>query len=143
MAGNPADVVRGAYDAFSRGDIEGVLGVLSPTVAWRAPEVLPQGGEYRGREGAQEFFAKLAGAWSEIEVGVERVVDGGEDVVVLGRARGTAKTGAGVSVEYPFAHAWRVRDGLAVSFDEYVDPAELLAAGVSPSTTSPLRKPRQ
>jgi uncharacterized protein len=98
-----------------------------------APEVLPQGGVYQGREGVQEFFAKLAGAWSEIGVEVERVVDSREDVVVLGRARGIAKTGGGVSVEYPFAHAWRVREGLAVSFDEYVDPAELLAAGVNPT----------
>jgi ketosteroid isomerase-like protein len=135
MAENPANVVRGAYDAFRRGDIEGVLGVLSPAVAWRAPAVLPQGGDYQGREGVQEFFTKLAGSWSEIEVGVERVVDSGEDVVVLGRVRGTATTGGGAAVEYPFAHAWRVRDGLAVSFDEYVDPAELLAAGVSPSAT--------
>ena len=134
MTGNPAEVVRGAYDAFSRGDIEGVLGVLSPTVAWRAPEVLPQGGVYQGREGVQEFFVKLAGAWSEIEVEVERVVDSGEDVVVLGRARGAVKTADAVRVLYPFAHAWRVSDGLAVSFEEYVDPAELLAAGVSPST---------
>ena len=133
MPENPADVVRGAYAAFSRGDMEGVLGVLSPTVAWRAPAVLPQGGEYQGREGVREFFTKLAGSWSEIEVGVERVVDSGEDVVVLGRVRGTATSGSGVSVEYPFAHAWRVSEGLAVSFDEYVDPAELLAAGVSPS----------
>jgi ketosteroid isomerase-like protein len=123
--------VRSAYDAFSRGDIEGVLGVLSPTIEWRAPEVLPQGGEYQGREGAQEFFAKLAGAWSDLQVEIERFVDSGEDVVVLGRGRGIPTTGEGALVEYPFAHAWRVRDGLAVTFDEYVDPAELLAAGVS------------
>ena len=39
--GNQA-LVEGAYEAFGRGDIPAVLGILSDDVEWDVPDVLPQ-----------------------------------------------------------------------------------------------------
>ena len=130
MADSPVDVVRSAYESFRRGDLEALLGTLAPTITWRCPEVLPQGGNYEGVDGAAEFFASVAEAWSEISVEVDAIVGDGDRVVVLGRTSGAANAASGAHVEYQWAHAWRVRDGQVVSFDEYLDPDPVLAAGL-------------
>src|SRR5258708_4462102 len=107
MSEGAVELVRGAYTSFSRGDIGGVLAILSPTIDWRSPEVLPQGGDYHGPDGVQDFFVELAEAWSDVQVELEEVIDGAELVVVLGRTSGDAKSADGAHVEYPFVHVWR------------------------------------
>lgn len=131
MTDSPVEVVRGAYESFRRGDLEALLAVMAPTIAWHCPQVLPQGGDYEGIDGAREFFASVAEAWSEISVEVDALVGEGDRVVVLGRTSGLANAAGGARVEYQWAHAWRVRNGQAVSFDEYLDPDPVLAAGLS------------
>ena len=120
-----ADLVRGAYDAFAAGDVEAILARLDEAVEWRVPAVLPHGGEFHGRDGAGAFFAGVAEKWDGLKVEVEDLVAERDRVVVLGRVRGTLRSAG--ETGYPFVHAWTVRDGQAVRFDEYVDPAELLA----------------
>src|SRR6266487_624947 len=51
--------VRAAYDAFDRGDVEALLGLLSHNVAWHAPEVLPWGGTRHGLDGVRTYFDLL------------------------------------------------------------------------------------
>jgi hypothetical protein len=55
-----ADTVREAYDAFGRGDIPGVLGMLADDVEWSVPEPLPHAVSTTGREGVGQFFGRLA-----------------------------------------------------------------------------------
>src|SRR6478736_4960504 len=62
------DVVRSAYDAFAKGDIGAVLGVLSDGVEWDVTTVVPQGGSFRGRDSVGEFFRSLGEHWSELDV---------------------------------------------------------------------------
>jgi ketosteroid isomerase-like protein len=62
MADN-VQVIRNAYEAFERGDIPAVIALLDENVEWEVTDVLPQGGAFRGRDGAGEFFQGLGGAW--------------------------------------------------------------------------------
>jgi uncharacterized protein len=119
------DSLRAAYAAFAAGDLPGILAPLDPHIEWRAPSVLPQGGEYHGHEGVIAFLTKLAASWNEPVVEVDAVVESGDRVIVTGRTSGALN---GERVSYAFAHSWLFRDERAVSFTEYVDPAELLAA---------------
>lgn len=41
------DIVRGAYEAFGRGDVHAVLGVLDPNVSWTEADGFPYAGTYR------------------------------------------------------------------------------------------------
>ena len=45
--GNQA-LIEGAYEAFGRGDIPAVLGILSNDVEWDVPDVLPHGRHAHG-----------------------------------------------------------------------------------------------
>ena len=44
------DVLRGLYEAVSKGDIPGILARLSPDVIIDEPPALPYGGLHRGRD---------------------------------------------------------------------------------------------
>jgi uncharacterized protein len=120
------DLVNGAYEAFARGDIDGVLGAVDPGVRWRVPAVLPHGGAFEGREGVGRFFAGLAERWDGLEVDADPPIADGDRVAVTGRATGRLRS-TGAQTGYGFVHVWTLRDGRATAFDEYVDPApELL-----------------
>jgi ketosteroid isomerase-like protein len=115
-----AQVVEEAYSAFGRGDIPGVLGVLSEDVDWNVSEAVPHGGHFEGREAVGGFFAGLGDRWEDFGIEIDDVVDGGDQVVGVGLARGNLK-GTGEAA-YGFAHVFTVKDGQVVRFREYVDP---------------------
>ena len=115
-----AEVIQEAYDAFGRGDIPAVLGMLDENVDWRSPEVLPQGGSFNGREAVGGFFAGIGEHWDDFQVDFNQVIDGGDTVVGVGETRGDLK-GTGQAA-YGFTHVFTVQDGRIVRFREYVDP---------------------
>ena len=119
-----ADLVRSAYEAFGRGDIPAVIGLLGERVEWEVTAVLPQGGAWRGREGVGEFFEGLGRAWEEIRIEVEDFIDGGDNIAVIGR--GAGKLTGGRAAGYKFVHVHTVQDGQIVRFREWGDPDEEL-----------------
>src|SRR2546430_1049808 len=101
MSPSNTDVINDLYAAFGRGDIPALLGMLDENIEWRAPDNLPHGGTFAGRDRVV-VFARLSG-----------------------RLRST-----GEETGYSSAHAWTMRDGTPVRFDEYVDaPLALPHAG--------------
>jgi uncharacterized protein len=123
MAEDNIGVVNGAYDAFRRGDIPSIIGVLHDDVEWHVPTVLPHGFDARGHEEVGQFFAKLAERWDELGVEIDDLVASGGHVVALGRASGRIDGQAAV---YGFAHVWVITDGKVTRFFEFVDPDEEL-----------------
>jgi ketosteroid isomerase-like protein len=115
-----SEVVREAYSAFGRGDIPGVLGLLADDVDWNVPEAVPHGGHFAGRDAVGGFFQGIGDRWEDFSVDIDDVVDGGDNVVGVGRATGNLK-GTG-QAGYGFTHVFTVRDGRVVRFREYVDP---------------------
>jgi ketosteroid isomerase-like protein len=112
--------IRGAYDAFGRGDIPGVIGLLANDVAWESPEILPHGGSFHGHDGAMEFFQGIGAKWEELKVDPQTFLDGGAEVVVLGKAVGSLRNAG--AADYGFAHVFTFDGGKVTSFREYVDP---------------------
>jgi len=124
-----AAVIGGVYEAFGRGDIPAMLEMLDESITWRAPENLPHGGSFSGRDGVAQFFQGLGERWDGLVVDSEGIVSEGDRVVVLSRVRGTFRA-TGEDTGYASAHVWTLRDGTPVRFDEYVDaPTTLPAAG--------------
>ena len=124
MSDQNAETVRGAYESFARGDVEGVLGLLADDVEWTVGPPLPQAMEAHGRDDVGRFFQKLGSTYQELEVEPEDYVASGDRVCVVGNAHGKSD---GREVAYGITHVWRLADGKAVSFDEYSLPREGLA----------------
>ena len=56
-----ADVIRGVYEAFARGDIAAGLSVLAPNVRWTEAEGFPYGGTYK--ETGRRFSTPFVHVW--------------------------------------------------------------------------------
>lgn len=80
-------LLRQAYDAFNRGDIEQAVKDLDPEIEWTEPDSFPGGGTYHGREGVARYLTQSRAGWAEGRSEPERFVTAGDRVVVLVHAR--------------------------------------------------------
>jgi uncharacterized protein len=119
MSDQNVELLRGAYEAFGRGDIPAILAILDDDVVWNTPEVLPHGMAAHGREEVGQFFERLASVWDELGVQVDDYIASDGRVCVTGTA--TGKLGD-VRTGYGFVHSWTLNDGTATGFHEYIDP---------------------
>jgi uncharacterized protein len=125
-----AALVRGIYEAYSRGDAGTAVELLQADVEIRQTELLPWGGHYRGHQGAYQFLERLQ-AHIESKVELERLVPAGDCVVAIGHTRGTVRAN-GAAFDVPIAHVWTIRDGRIGAVDYHVDTPALLAALARP-----------
>jgi ketosteroid isomerase-like protein len=130
MSQSSADVVRGIYDAFARADIEGILSTLDEQIDWRAPDNLPHGGHFTGRDGVGRFFQGIGENWETLAVEREAMLSDGDRVVVLARIEGKLRA-TGEDTGYSAAHVWTLRDGTPVRFAETVDAPLSLPTAVA------------
>lgn len=121
--GAAAEVIKGLYQSFAKGDLAGVLGVLDPQVSWREADGYPYAGTYVGPDAVRKHvFERIMGEWSSYTTVPTELVEQGETVVGLGTYTGTYGA-TGKTFTAPFAHVWRVRGGRIVFFDQYTDTA--------------------
>jgi len=73
-----------------------------------------------------ELWSKDESVYPDFHVEPERFVDAGEDVAVIGTARGTSASG--VEAQWRQGYVWTVRDGRAIRFRWFNDPDEALKA---------------
>ncbi len=130
MSEDNVNISRQGYEAFNRGDIDTVLGLMNPEIEWQEPDVegLPVRGTHHGPEAvANNVFGTVVETWEDFRVVPEEFLDAGERVVVLGRFQGRGKA-SGRTLDAPFAHVWTLRDGKLVHFRNYPDTANFLEA---------------
>ena len=133
---NNVDLIRGAYDAFAKGDVPTVLGLLSPDINWTEAEGFPYGGTYVGpRAVLENVFMRLGTEWEGFAAVPHEFIDGGDSVVALGKYSGTYKA-TGKSFQADFAHVWKMKDGKAVKFVQYADTALVQRALETSAATS-------
>lgn len=122
------DVVRRGYAAYVRRDLATIFALLDSDVELVQTDLLPWGGTHRGLAGARAFFGRIA-ELTEATPEPTAFVPAGDDVVVVGRLRGTARR-TGRAIDLDFAHVVTVRGGRFVRFAAYIDtPAMLHALG--------------
>jgi uncharacterized protein len=115
------NAVQNLYDAFAKGDVPSVLGFLSPDIAWTEAEGFPYGGTYHGPNAVLEgVFMRLGAEWDAFAAVPDEYIDGGDSVVAMGKYSGTYKA-TGKSFQANFAHVWKIQDGKAIRFVQYVD----------------------
>ena len=113
--------VQNVYHAFAKGDIMAVLGFLRSEIEWTEAEGFPYGGTYTGPKAVLEgVFMRLGSEWNGFAAVPDEFIDAGDTVVALGKYSGTYKK-TGKSFQANFAHVWKIRDGKAITFVQYVD----------------------
>jgi ketosteroid isomerase-like protein len=82
---------------------------------------------YEGHEGLRRFRREMDEVWEEFLVTPERMIDAGENVVVIESLRGRGR-GSGVETRSRSASVWTVRDGQIIAMATYYDPREAFKA---------------
>lgn len=127
MTASNAQAIDTIYASFATGDLEGVLSVMDDSVVWLHPGTkaeIPFAGEFKGPEGVREFFSIAFSSIDVVEQDVFSTVSEGDQVLVLGRERMRVKA-TGKEYDSNWIHAYTLRDGKVVRFEEYIDTAQL------------------
>ncbi len=128
MSQENVEVVKRLYDAFNREDLDTGRALCDPEVVIdRSNSIGPDARIYRGHPGLEEFWNEWKRAWSDTRWEIDEWIDGGDNVVVLGRlyARGAA---SGASVEANVSQVVVVRGGKVLSSKLFQSRSEALEA---------------
>jgi len=130
MSQENVTTVRNLYDLFAKGDVPTVLAGFDPEIEWNEAENFPyaDGNPYIGPNAVLEgVFMRLGSEWDYWKLDIGEVLDAGESVVAMGRYQAKNKT-TGKEINAQFAHVWKLRDGKAVSFQQYADTQQVVDA---------------
>jgi len=126
----PTAVVSGIYAAFAAGDPEAFAAALHPDIVWNEAEgnTYADRNPYEGPEAVMEgVIGRVLADWSTFNATPEEMIAEGDRVVVLGRY--TGQHGAtGELINAQMVHVWRIEDGQAIRFQQYVDTLQLREA---------------
>lgn len=120
MSRQNVEVIRSIYRLWDQG--ESARHLIDAKLEYVNPANAVESGTHRGRG----RLNKVLEVYRDFRVEPERFVDAGEDVVVIGTARGTAASG--IEAQWRQGYVWTVRDGVAVRFRWFNDPTEALEA---------------
>jgi uncharacterized protein len=116
------ELVQKLYAAFGRGDLAYILDACSTNIEWECvgPTAVPYGGRYAGKQGVEQFFARLGQACDLKKFEPRDFVAQGNNVVILGYEEGIART-TGRSYQTSWVHVFTIQDGKVMSFREFLD----------------------
>jgi len=123
MSGGNVEVVREAWDAYSRGDYDRIAGFHDPHIV----VVTLEDGAVYGNNAVLANYERWDEAWEGAKTTLDEVIGHGDRVFVAARfhARGRA---SGVEVETRLYEVYTVRDAKVLRIDEYATRDEAIEA---------------
>jgi ketosteroid isomerase-like protein len=121
-----ADVALRAAELFGLRDTDGLCRLMDPNIEW----VTLMGSQveaaiYKGHAGVREYFAVAADAWDSLQLEPDELVEGGDEVVILGTAVGKGRA-SGAEVRLPVAIHFKLRRGKISYCETCTDQAAAL-----------------
>jgi ketosteroid isomerase-like protein len=126
MSQQNVEIVRAAFEAWMRGDLDAMLANADPDVEWYVLPDAPDPGPHRGRDVVLERMA----VWRDmlaLRGEVFEYIDAGDCVVMPVRMRGRPP-GSDADVVLDEVYVSRFLDGKIVELREYRTKAEALEA---------------
>jgi ketosteroid isomerase-like protein len=133
MSQENVEIVREAWDAWLRGDMDSLLSCYDPEVVWNLTHFRDwPDNTYRGHQGVRRFLEEWLEVWDDYEAGVEEIRTAPDGrVVSLAWQRGRGRQ-SGLAMEIEYALIVTVRDGMILRLDNYDERSDALeAAGLS------------
>ena len=132
MSQENVEVVRAAYDAFERGDLETVSQLHDPSIEWHTSVEDPDAAIHRGPAAVRHYFEGYLETFPGLRADLEQCVEApGDRVLAATHYRGRARA-SGMDMDWRQWLLYTVDDGLIVRVDEYFDrEVALEAAGLA------------
>jgi ketosteroid isomerase-like protein len=120
-------VVAAIHEALARGESPAALGLLHPEIEYVNPPGAVEPGTRRGIAAYEDAMRSMHDSFDNVRIEVREIRDAGDQVVVLATytARGRK---SGAKRENEDGYVWTVREGKAVRFEWFNDPAKALRA---------------
>jgi ketosteroid isomerase-like protein len=131
MSQENVELAQRAWDAISRGDLDGFLTLMDPRVV-ATPRILAvEGGALHGHEGIREWWEGIFAAFPDFDAEVIGIQEVGDFTISNVRAHGRG-AGSGTPFEDAIWVVSQLRDGKVVWWQTFPSEAEALeAAGLS------------
>jgi len=123
MATSDVEIVRLAFDAFMRGDLESALGFCDPEIVVHDPG--RTGATIHGRAGLMQFWEEWLENWETYRVEAEEFIEAGGEIFVACCQRGRGRL-SGIEVGQDLFQVFRLREGKIVQYRIYADRATAL-----------------
>jgi ketosteroid isomerase-like protein len=138
VASREVELVRGAYDAWNRGDLEDLCDRYS-----EAAEARPFLGDmlganvFRGHAGIRRWYAEANDPWDRLIAEPEEIIEAGARIVVRVHATGVGQD-SGATVDARFYHVITVGEKIerVEACDDREDALRMAAAGAPASATA-------
>ncbi len=108
------ETVKRMYEAFGRGDVDTILGLVTDDVDWSADaaiESAPWYGPKHGKEGVRSFFEGIAQTGPVTEFAPLSYTSNEDGDVMVFIRYGFTVTATGKSARMHLHHYWRFREG--------------------------------
>jgi ketosteroid isomerase-like protein len=124
-----AELVREAFERWSRDDHEWVLERLDPAVEIHVASAQLSGGEpFRGYDGYRQWIATMRDSFEVWQIWPESFREHGDDVIVLGSMHLRGR-GSGIELDQETGWIIQIHDGKMTRFHSFLSHKEALAAG--------------
>lgn len=127
-------ILRAAYAAFNRGDIDAAVQSLDHHIDWSEPTEFPGGGVYHGREGAKQYLANSRASVAEVVSEPEQFIPAGDRIVVFVYAHVRPKNST-TWQEVRLADVYLFRDLIPIQMKAFADRQSALLWANSQSST--------
>jgi ketosteroid isomerase-like protein len=128
MSEENVEIVRAAFDAYLRGDMETLLGLMDPEIVVMQPPEVPDGSTpLHGHAGVMEAIAAWPEQWDDYRIEIAQIIDAGDRVAVRTHQRGRGK-GSGVAVEAEIWFVAGLRAGKVAEWRMFGAESQALAA---------------
>ncbi|TFV91585.1 nuclear transport factor 2 family protein [Oxalobacteraceae bacterium OM1] len=122
-------LVQQCYDAFMKGDIQRLLGYMTPDIAWDIPET--EGATFSGRrqgvDAVADFFRDLGQSQTPLQFQPDDYICQGDRVVACGHYSWRVNA-TGEEFGSNWLHLFTIRSGKVCGFHEFVDNHSSVAA---------------
>jgi uncharacterized protein len=115
------EVVKRMYELFATKDNEAIKQIFDEQIEWNQMKGFPNGGQHVGSEAVfEKVFGGFRQHWTDWKATINRYVDSGDGVFVIGFYEGTYNA-TGKYMKADFACEYKVREGRITAFFQYTD----------------------
>lgn len=115
------EVVTELYRCFRQQDVECFTQLCSPSIIWQQNQGFPGEGTHQGPSAVlHKVYKAFNLEWQKWQFVIERILDAGEDIVVLGYFSGI-KRDTNEHFKLAASHIYSFKNGKVVKFQQYTD----------------------
>jgi ketosteroid isomerase-like protein len=132
MSEENVEMLRRAFEAFNRGDLDAAFVDFAPDCEYISSGAIPGASDiYRGPEGYKRFVGWLLEQFDDVRLELNEIIGEGDQVVVSFTNRGRGKH-SGPEATWQVWQVWTFSNGKAVRGEGFTSrDAALEAAGLS------------